>query len=96
MKLDSIWAYFNFMGFWNVTLCIIVLEQAVRSFQMLVPVQQTTVYIPSRKPSVKQLDLGKLYYRLFSVKLLKHILCWHISFYHCCKQLPVSLLSVPE
>jgi len=44
MKIDSVWAYFNFMGFWNVTLCTSVLEQAVSSFQMLVPVQQTTKY----------------------------------------------------
>jgi len=44
MKLDSVWAYFNFMGFWVVTLCISVLKQAVSSFQMLVPVWQTTIY----------------------------------------------------
>ena len=73
MKLDSVWAYFNFMGFWNVTPCISILEQAVSSFQMLVPVQQTTIYIPSHKPSVKHLHLGKLYYRMFYVKLFIHI-----------------------
>jgi len=44
MKIDSVWAYFNFMGFWNETLYISVFEQAVSSFQMLVPVQQTTKY----------------------------------------------------
>ena len=31
------------------------------------------IYIPSHKPSVKQFDLGKLYYRMFSVKLFVHI-----------------------
>jgi hypothetical protein len=72
MKLDSVWAYFNFMGFWNVTLCISVLEQPVSSFQMLVPVSKL-LYIPSHKPSVKQLDLGKLYYGMYFVKLFKHI-----------------------